>query len=375
MERKERKELSSSNSQNMPTLKASYAIDDTAPAMTLKTIAENYSKWFPLVVRVREGCFESEEEEVPTDDVYVLHSVKPIKAILLQAGFYSNCDTKLIPVTADIEVGLMPKVTHFPPIHGQGTARILPTVNDVMALVPHLPMVLCATKNYDSGRPSSSVRASEVIVIKKVTRSVKSFGRRVLKVHSVLEGREKTLKHNCAGFFSTDPLKTRLKLSYLLAHAKVSFPARAHVFYAPGDATTLPPHFYHNPVTLMALVESQSILATSYVDSDELGKCPSRHFELPVYLPISVSLYRHEQKYTYNHGCEAQKPNVYIPRAIHRDDSNDNWNWDENSDTTVDWISLEHLADLEDQPFMPSATESRKGMPSDGSSFSGVRKF
>lgn len=182
--------------------------DDISRPVMFKDFVATHAKSFPLTVRVCEGCWESEDDAISTEDTYMLHSVKPTKAILVQSsGNRFTCDKQLIPITSDIEIGLVATYSNSPLSNGRSTPHILPTVGDVMAM-QSLPSVLCATKDFDSGSVDSSVSACEIVIIQKVMRSVRSFGRRVLKVRSITIDREKTLEQNCAGFFTTDPLKT-----------------------------------------------------------------------------------------------------------------------------------------------------------------------
>eukprot|EP00731_Ephydatia_muelleri_P004160 Em0002g336a len=263
--------------------------DDISRPVMLKDFVAAYSKSFPLVVRVCEGCWESEEDAISTEDTYILHSIKPIKAVVVQSWVRFSCDKQLIPVNSDIEIGLVADYAQSPLADGQ----ILPTVGDIMA-TQGLPPVVCATRSFDSGSEDSSVQAWEVIVVRKVKRSVRSFGRRVLKVRSITSDREKTLEQNCAGFFTTDPFKTKLPLSTLLAHARISFPAKARVFPASSKGPNIPPHLYLNIVTLLALVESELVIATCVDESTIPGSrnTSSQYIELPVGLPVSVTLYR-----------------------------------------------------------------------------------
>ena len=329
---------------------------EIARSMTLKDLVANYSKSFPLVVRVCEGCFVSEEDAVSTDDIYVLHSVKPTRAVLVQTWFHSSCYKQLIPVVSDIEVGLVAERT---------TPQIISTVGDVMAAT-NLPLVLCATKSYDSGSEDSSVQASEVLIVKKVARSLRSFGHRVLMVHSVTKDREKTLQQHCAGFFSTDPLKTKMALSNLLTHANIPFPVTAQVFGSPSGATNLPSHFCCNVVTLVTLVESQSVIAACFdkdtiPDSESCCRSTSGCIELSVDLPICVSLYREEFDPKTSREI-ASTPSPYLNVF------NDLRELDNTSDTAVEECASPTYAlskDIETQPLISATCKKFKWFPTD----------
>ena len=264
--------------------------------LSLRDFVAQYRKSFPLRMRIEDGDYsEDPEESLSAGDVYLVHLVKGTASVLIEGTEMTGYRDITIPATSSVEYGL---AYNADASENENLLKgyVAKTAGDVMGLRP-MPRVVCATRSHSSGKGSSSVSASEVLVVQEVKR-VKLFGQR-LKVYSVTEGVAKVLRSDCSGYFSTQPALTKLTMETLLKHARIEFPTQVCVFSNGTDNAHVPQCLRDRVVILKALVEgSQTVLVTSYVAGQKPAfvRQPSDYLHLPVDLPITVSAYTDEDE-------------------------------------------------------------------------------
>ena len=170
-------------------------------SLTLTELANNYSKSFPVQVRVVQGFYrQTSSQTFNSNDMYNIVCAKHEEVLIIRdenQHYYS------IPINSAIQISLLYSqrpdgIDHEEAMRGQ----TFKTVANIVELEAP-PKVICATKS------CLRVRRNEIFVIRGV-HNPRMKGKKGLKVFSFLSRSKKTLPHDCTGVFSTDPSLIRM---------------------------------------------------------------------------------------------------------------------------------------------------------------------
>ena len=258
--------------------------------LVLKQFVKKYRSLFPLCVSVAQGyCNPELGYEVTAGELYMLILTRTMKWIVVA----DRCGKqKLIPMNSHVEYTFL-----YNPDGDLERAKrgyILPTVRDILDRRTR-PYVIRATRGYEGDTEEDSVEQSEVLIVLKQKR--RGFGDSSLSVYSVTLGMTKLLPSHCLGDFSTNPYATKLRITEILGHIDMSFPAKVCLFIVPEFDKEIDPCLLENPMDVLGLRSTKSVLAnlvSSHDNALETYDPNNQPLEIPLYLPITVSVHSHK---------------------------------------------------------------------------------
>ena len=223
--------------------------------LTLLELAETHSGSFPLQVKVSKG-FSTPQVEISAGDVYNIHFLKKTNVVTIRDSIQNEYT---IPLNSAAQFGI---------VYGQGGNGSMPvvftTAENVMA-ADLLPRVVCATRSYRGAKPKSSVDAGEVLIVQGIHKPQSS---KSLLVFSTTTAKEKKLKKECAGCFTTDPQQTKMYLPELLENVQNRLPLVVRLYLDPDCDEQLPEYLTDKPVKLTSQYTGKPFIISVLVNSD-----------------------------------------------------------------------------------------------------------
>jgi len=247
-------------------------------SLTLKELADNHSKSFPVQVKIVQGFYgETNRETFYNNETFNIVCPKREEVLVIRDD---NQRHYSVPLSSAIQFSLLytpDGMKHEEAIRGQTFKKVADIVELEMP-----PKVVCATK------ACSGVNKNEVFVIRGVHKP-RMKGKKVLKVFSLLTHSKKTLPHDCTGDFSTDPSLIRMypaDIRASLHYLKQSiFPCDAKLYFnseVVDQLQSLPmPGHLTGVITVCELNTRRSLVAYQVFNEDYDGEDPPI-FDIPL---------------------------------------------------------------------------------------------
>lgn len=246
-------------------------------SFSIKELMKNYSESFPLRIKVLQGyCSETNDVTMSTGDQYVVHFVKHIKTVKAkdEDGFVHS-----LPLGGGLQLGLIynPNSSYDEALQGID----FPKVSDILSATT-TPKVISASQAWAAVDDKVHIQENEILTVRQVHKPV--FGKKCLRVFSLLDNIEKLLPEDCCGQFSTKPSLVRLHLLEILEHIDNLFPCQA-VMYSSTDVAQ-PGHHLHDTqsrVITMSECVSENVLVASVACSEgEFKDEEQQMFDIPL---------------------------------------------------------------------------------------------
>ncbi len=256
-------------------------------ALSLQELVEKYSQSFPMQIKVLHGFSgQTSQLTLSSGDYYNIHFMKRQEVVSLRdtLGF-----TYTIPLNSALQFGLVQSEDAH--LQKEYDSRVYEKVSDLLAL-SSLPKVVCATKDVKASDDKNTIRADEILVIKRAFKP-KLLGKRSLEVLSLKTQTTKVLSPDCEGCFSLSPQRNKIYLLEFVKCIPNPFPCQALIFMSNDISTTLQcisPSLLSGVVTLTGHKCETSLIASSvtYTETEDPGQVGIQ--EAAVDIPVDERL-------------------------------------------------------------------------------------
>ena len=247
-------------------------------SFSIGDLLQKFSKSFPLRIKVLQGyCSETNDVTISTGDEYRVHFVKHTRTVKVKDE--DGCVHSL-PLGGSMRCGLIynPNSNYDEALEGINFTKI----SDITASAT-LPKVVCSTQAWVSADDKVSIENNEVLIVRQIHKPM--FGKKGLKVLSILTNSEKILPDECSGRFSTKPSLVRLHLPQIIEFIGNPFPCQA-VMYSSTDVAQSGHHMHEAQSRVITMTEciSETALVAS-VACDEVEpeeEMEAQMFDIPL---------------------------------------------------------------------------------------------
>lgn len=251
-----------------PTAASPARMTCISQALSLQELVDKYSQSFPMQIKVLHGYSgQTAQLTLSSGDYYNIHFVKRQAVVSLRdtLGF-----TYTIPLNSALQFGLVQSEDAH--LQKEYDSRVYEKVSDLLALSP-LPKIVCATKDAKASDDKNTIRADEILVIKRAFKP-KLLGKRSLEVLSLKTHTTKLLSPDCEGCFSLSPQRNKIYLLEFVKCIPNPFPCQALIFVSDDISSTLQcisPSLLSGVVILTGNKCETSLIASSvtYTESEE----------------------------------------------------------------------------------------------------------
>ena len=250
--------------------------------MTLQQFVLKHGDSLPMRVRISKGIYGTDDEStISTGDYYNLLYLQHRDLVKIEDKHHRQEFS--VPVNSAIKFSMV-----YNP-HGNDKealkGHVFPNVSDILAIAS-LPKVISTLREWNSGNPSSSVIANELLIVKEVVEIPASIvgSRKQLRVYSHSHCCEKYLEEECEGHFTTRPTFTRLHLKDVFKYFPNPLPMD---IVLTGDPTsTLPSYLFSRILRVSHRYTDVLMITTGVLESGQ----EMEPFELPIDLDIELAV-------------------------------------------------------------------------------------
>lgn len=249
-----------------------------------------HSVHLPKRVQITKGfCSDSTEVALSQGEVFDLHFVRQTKTVMMT-------DSNMIQYTVPMSSLAMFSIL-YDPFEVERVAILgfhFKTAGAVMDL-KNPPAVMASTREVDGGRPDTSLKNGEVLIIQGVKNV---FHGRLLRVFSLKTNSMKFLDDQCAADFTTNPTMIKMTLPQIY-DCSIPLPQKAILYPSDTMANSIPSSLLKNTFILKKFTIIKSVVATAlaYVEMTSSSECPVLDLDVSLDVDIQeVAIGKSEQK-------------------------------------------------------------------------------